>query len=331
MSILTGMGNPLLDTIIQVDFETFREFEAEPGSMNLVDSTFSQKLMQLPGNKKGTPGGSCSNTMRGIAWIMKHTGEKDGVAYLGAVGKDKEGDQFESILREQGVAPYLARTDVATGTSTILVTPDHERTMFTYLGACREYREEDLPANSYSIACCIHLAGYMWDTENQKGAAKKLVQEGLKEQKVISFDLADPFVVHRFGDELRSWLPGKVHILFANKEELSVMTGESENSQILERAKEFARTVVMKIGAEGCSIVSGNEIITVPGERVQPMDTTGAGDSFAAGYLYGMLHNYSPRVCGKLANRIASKIVTTEGCDYSAVSFDEVKELVGHI
>lgn len=328
MNLLTGMGNPLLDTIIQVDFDTFTRFEAEPGSMNLVDSTFSKQLLELPGDKKRTPGGSCSNTMRGVAWIQKNTGENDGIAYLGAVGNDSEGEQFENILQEQGVTPYLARTEVATGTSTILVTPDHERTMFTYLGACREYREEFVTPDTYAGACYIHLAGYMWDTENQKGAAQRLVQEGLKQDKIISFDLADPFVVHRFGDELRSWLPGKIHILFANREELSVMTGKTGDNEILSAAKDLAETVIMKTGADGCCILSGNEIITVPGERVEPVDTTGAGDSFAAGYLYGLLHNFSAERCGKLANKIASGIVTTEGCDYSALNFTGILDLV---
>ena len=106
------------------------------------------------------------------------------------------------------------------------------------------------------------------------------------------------------------------------------MTEESENSRILEKARDLAETVIMKTGAEGCSIVSGNEILSVPGERVEPRDTTGAGDSFAAGYLYGLLHNYSSELCGKLANRIASRIVTTEGCDYSAVGFEEVGDLL---
>lgn len=328
MNVLTGMGNPLLDTIIQVDFDTFKTFEAEPGSMNLVDSTFSQKLLRLPGKKKHTPGGSVSNTIRGIAWIQRHKGDNEKASYLGAVGNDGEGDQFEEILREQGAVPYLARTDVPTGTSTILVTPDHERTMFTYLGACREYREKDLPFDSFREACLFHLAGYMWDTENQKGAAKRFVQAGLETDKMVSFDLADPFVVHRFGDELRAWLPGKIDILFANKEELSVMTGGSEDEDILEKAKVFANTVVMKTGARGCSILSGSRIVSVPGERVEPVDTTGAGDSFAAGYLYGLLKNYTAEECGALANRVASRIVTTEGCDYSAISFETVKDLI---
>ncbi len=290
MIVLTGMGNPLLDTIIPVDFETFSTMEAEPGSMNLVDSTFSQKLLKLPGDKKRTPGGSCSNTLRGIAWLQHYTEKKETVAYIGAVGNDEAGDQFEQILQNQSVVPYLARTDVATGTSSILVTPDHERTMFTYLGACREYREEDLQAESYREAVYIHLAGYMWDTENQKGAAKRLVQEGIASGKKISFDLADPFVVHRFGDELRTWLPGKVDILFANREELSVMTGETENDKIITAAKGLADTIVMKIGADGCIIASGKGVITVPGNQVNPVDTTGAGDSFAAGDLYGLLY-----------------------------------------
>ncbi|MFP4562893.1 MAG: adenosine kinase [Spirochaetia bacterium] len=328
MRPITGIGNPLMDIIVPVDYTTFRNFEAEPGSMNLVENSVTKKILALPFEKTKTPGGSCANTLRGIAWLAG-SGYENKPYYMGAVGKDEAGDGFLAILVEQGVEPGVALKDTPTGVSGILVTPDHERTMFTHLGACRDFTLEDVNMDAIRESSYLHIAGYMWDTENQKEAAKEAVKTAGRNGVKVSFDLADPFVVYRYGDELREWLPGKVDLLFANREELSAMTEQKEDEAIMRIAREYAPFVVMKTGAEGCILRKGDEVIKIPGERVEPVDTTGAGDSFAAGFLYALLEGHGIDTAGRLANRTASRIVTIEGCNYALLDLKEILSILG--
>jgi sugar/nucleoside kinase (ribokinase family) len=292
--------------------------------MNLIDQEQMKKVVQLGGPPKQTPGGSCANTLRGFAWLAQDS--KTPPIYMGAVGKDIDGDTFESILQSLGVIPALGRKDMATGKSAIIVTPDYERTMFTYLGACREFEEADVRWDAFKDASYLYITGYMWDTENQKTATKRAMETAIKENVKIVFDLADPFVIHRSGEELKEWLPGKVDILFANNEELSVMTGKEAIEDILEASRYLSPTIVMKVGADGCIIVDEKERIDVPGKIVVPHDTTAAGDSFAAGYLFGIANRFPPYRCGELANELASNIVTVEGCDYDSIDRKKILE-----
>lgn len=332
MRPVVGIGNPLMDIIVPVDYATFRDFEAEPGSMNLVESTVTKKILSLPFEKTRTPGGSCANTLRGIAYLAgnRYDGNRNEKKpyYMGAVGKDEAGDGFLVILAEQGVEPGVALKDTPTGVSGILVTPDHERTMFTHLGACRDFTLEDVNMEAIKESSYLHIAGYMWDTDNQKEAAKAAVSAARKAGVKVSFDLADPFVVYRYGDELRKWLPGKVDLLFANREELSAMTEEKEDEAIMRIAREYAPFAVMKTGAEGCMLRKGDEVMKIPGERVSPVDTTGAGDSFAAGFLYALLEGHGTATAGSLANRIASRVVTIEGCNYALLDRNEILSIL---
>ncbi|RKX78665.1 MAG: hypothetical protein DRP87_05725 [Spirochaetes bacterium] len=325
MFSVVGIGNPLMDLIMRTDYESFKEFNAEPGTMNLVDSGIVKKILDKISDETILPGGSCANTLRGFSWLCGKNGPLGIPAYIGAVGDDKEGKNLSTMFNSLGVKPFLAKKRAATGVSAILVTPDHERTMFTYLGASRELSKLDIDFKVVHNTRCLHIAGYMWDTENQKEAARSCIVEAKDRGIIVSFDLADPFVVHRYGEELCSWLPGKVDILFGNREELSVMTGQSIDEKIIDSISGFANIVVMKTGEEGCIIKKGNEKeIKVSGEKVSAVDTTGAGDSFAAGFLYAFLSGHELIKCGKLANLIASRIVTVEGCNYDKIDREEI-------
>lgn len=325
MKRLLGIGNPLMDLIMHAEPSVLKELKATPGTMNLVDREQMDRVVQLGGTPQQTPGGSCANTLRGYAWL---SGQDQSVSpiYMGAIGKDSDGDTFESILQSLGVIPALGRKDVATGKSAIIVTPDYERTMFTYLGACREFNEHDVTWQEFKNASYLYTTGYMWDTENQKAATRRAMETAKREKVQNVFDLADPFVVKRSGDELKEWLPGRVDILFANNEELSAMTGKQSVREIFEAAQYLSPTIVMKIGADGCIIRTAHETIEVPGMVVVPHDTTAAGDSFAAGYLFGIAHSLEPHTCGMLANKLASSIVTVEGCGYSCLDRDQILE-----
>ncbi len=317
-----GLGNPLMDIILHADHATLDRLSAVAGTMNLVEFERQQLVVSLGRDPGYSPGGSCANTIRGLAWLAAGSPDLGTPAYTGAVGADENGDRFRRFLEDEGVTTRLAAKEVPTGTSAILVTPDFERTMFTHLGACREYKFGDFDLELLSQAHMFHTTGYMWDTENQEDAARQAILAAQKQGLQVSFDVADPFVARRYRTVLLEWIPGKVDILFANLEELREITGEGEGAEAertLEAAGALAPVVVMKIGKLGCMISSPAGIIRVPGERVEPRDTTGAGDSFAAGFLHAYLQGRPLADCGRLANRIASRIVTVQGCDYRAL------------
>ena len=323
-----GIGNPLMDTITHVDYIVIEDLGAEPGSMNLVDLEKLHFIQKLILKSVETPGGSCANTMRGLAWLLNKDEDFSYPVYSGAVGNDSLATRLSDGLNRIGVTPALSKKDNATtGVSAILVTPDNERTMFTYLGACRDYNESDSPISFIDKnPVWVHIAGYMWDTDNQKNAIKYTVEKALSRHVKISFDLADPFVVERYRDEFLSWLPGKIDLLFANRTELSYLTGsDGEDEEILEKAGKFAETIVMKVGKKGCWVSRKGYSIHFPCVDIAPpTDTTGAGDSFAAGFLYGIVKGETFHDCADIANRVASGIVTVEGCDYSNINRDYV-------
>jgi sugar/nucleoside kinase (ribokinase family) len=320
VSRVLGIENPLVDFIGHVDYPALDGLDVKPGTMNLVDeATMRMILGRLP-SCETSPGGSCANTIRGIAWLrgsrpLPHT------SYSGATGDDELGRTFEAGLRSCGVEPLLSRKATRTGVSVILVTPDHERTMCTYLGACREYGPSDIPLGVLDAAGLLYITGYLWDTEAQKAAARFAVERVRARGGTVCLDVADPFVVTRYREEFLGWIPGRVDVLFANRAELALLTGaKGDDGEVLRAAARFAPTVVMKVGKEGSLCLHPGGIERTPAVRTRVVDTTGAGDAFAAGYLYAHLQGRSPAEACALANRVAAGVVAIEGCRYDAVA-----------
>ena len=188
--------------------------------------------------------------------------------------------------------------------------------MFTHLGACRSFGRQHV-VSIPERTTTVHLTGYMWDTDSQKAAARHVIALAKEARCRISFDIADPFVVDRFGDELADYLPGNVDILFGNREELQRLSGETGDDEATATASlRFAATVVLKRGADGCLVRTVDRLHPVAPFPVDALDSTAAGDAFAAGFLYGIESGEDPASCGRLANRIASGIVSVWGCRY---------------
>jgi sugar/nucleoside kinase (ribokinase family) len=323
-----GVENPLMDIIAHVDYGFLKRFGKQPGSMHLVNYDEIEALLTELPSRRTLPGGSAANTTRGVAWLASpEAGEflspfgvvarkgEGGLppVFNGAVGRDATGDTFESLMAEAGVTTSIVRKETPTGTSVILVTPDGERTMNTYLGACRDFGPQDLDLPRLAASRILYLTGYLWDTAGQDAAARKAAEAG---PPVVAFDLADSFAVRRSGDAFRAWIPGRVSVLFGNKDEIAILTGASCDEDCVAEAQKFAPLIVMKVGERGCMIGQNGRYELVPGVPVKLVDTTGAGDAFAAGFLFGMLQGAEPVVCARLANAIASRIVGREGCSY---------------
>lgn len=318
MARIFGIGNPLLDIVMRSTPERLDATGAPPGSMNLVEHHLQQAVIAGGEEPRYSPGGSCANTLRGIAWLAAadSVAAVDRIVYSGAVGNDANADRFAAALTEANVVSALAHVDAPTGTSAILVTPDQERTMFTHLGACRSFGRRHVAAIPERTTT-VHLAGYMWDTESQKAAARHVVTLAKEARCRVSFDIADPFVVDRFGDELAEYLPGKIDILFGNREELQRLSGEHGGDEATATASlRFAATVVLKRGADGCLVRTADGVHPVAAFPVDALDSTAAGDAFAAGFLYAIESGEELSSCGRLANRIAAGIVSVWGCRY---------------
>lgn len=322
-----SVENPLVDLIARVDAAFLAARGKRPGTMHLIDEAESAALVAaLESPRSGfaaprsLPGGSAANTLRGVAWLNRDSGLPRPL-FGGAVGRDSLGDGYRAALRTAGVEPALVATDARTGTSIILVTPDGERTMNTNLAACRLFRAADLDLDGLARSRLVYLTGYLWDTENQREAAEQAAARARALRIPVAFDLADPWVVERYRDRFRDWVPRSVDLLFANGKELALLTGSSCDEDCMAAAAAIAPTVVMKVGARGCW-VGGRDAaapVLVPTDAVKPLDTTGAGDAFAGGWLYGMLGGREPADCARLANAVARGIVGVYGCDYEAV------------
>ena len=334
MHSLYGVENPLMDVIAHVDYAFLERFGKNPGTMHLVEYAEVAALLSEIRSFRTAPGGSAANTARGVAWLSTAAGQSlrnevlgpsvkapaavEQPVFNGAIGRDDRGNEFASRMEQAGVHPALVRKGTPTGTSVILVTPDGERTMNTFLGACRDFTVGDLELERLADSRMLYLTGYLWDTENQRRAAHAAAEFARAPGRdiTIAFDLADPFAVRRFGEKLVAWIPRRVDVLFGNRDELGLLTGSSCDEECVEKAMKLSPVVVMKMGDKGCMVGWDGRCEQVPGVKVKVVDTTGAGDAFAAGYLSGRLLGASPLQCAKLANAVAARIVSVEGCSY---------------
>jgi sugar/nucleoside kinase (ribokinase family) len=331
---LFAVENPLMDIIAHVDAGLLERFGKRPGTMHLVERPEIEALRAAIGQFRTVPGGSAANTARGVAWLAGD----DGRAFVqnvlghaaaaaptvappvfnGAIGRDRTGDEFASRMEEAHVRTSLVRKSTPTGTSVILVTPDGERTMNTFLGACRDFGPDDLDRALLVDSEVLYLTGYLWDTDNQRIAAEKAAALAHADGRRlrVAFDLADPFAVERSGARFREWIPRNVDILFGNRAELALLTGRECDDDCVREAAGSAPLIVMKTGADGCLVGWEGRVVAVPPAPARVVDTTGAGDAFAAGFLYGLMAGRDPVTAARLANALAARIVGVEGCTY---------------
>ena len=242
-----GIGNPLMDLVVHGEHAVLDRLGARPGTMNLIDGSQREEMLSDLEVAASIPGGSCANTMRGVAWLTAHTGPPP--LYAGAVGLDELGENYGARMKELGVDTKLARKSDPTGTSTIIVTPDHERTMFTCLSACRHYNLGDWEGEGLPDARFLYFTGYMWDTENQRQAVQTFATQAKGLGVPTAFDLADPFAVERYRDLFAAWIPGNVEVIFGNRKEVALMVEHDRpDRELIRDAGDLAPIVVMKTG-----------------------------------------------------------------------------------
>lgn len=306
---LFGIENPLIDLLAQVPDAFLKSVGVEKDKMYLIDLERHHALLEaLKGMRViPEPGGSCANTLLGVAQLGGRT------AYCGKVGADDYGQVYIDKLEEAGVTSFIKADGHLTGSTVILVAPDASRTMNTYLGACQELTAADVPLEALRRARTLYITGYLWDTPGQQEAARLALETATEAGTDVVMSLSDPFCVDRHADAFRHLLRDHVHLVFANREEALAITGTDNAQQALETMRDWCPGVAITLGAEGALICEDGETVYVEPEPVQPVDTTGAGDAFAAGYLYGRITGAPLLQRGRLGSHFASRVILQMG------------------
>ncbi len=314
-----GLGNPLVDILARIDNDFLKENNLNKGIMHLIDENQKNELLDLIDGSHidMEAGGSCPNTISTLGLLGINA------ALAGKVGTDELGTVYKEKIAQKKVHSFLKTEDGDTGTSIILITPDKERTMNTHLGVCREYKKEDLPAAGFESTSIFYFTGYMWDTENQKEATRHALENAAERGIKIVFDVADPFAVERYRDDFLAIIKNKADIVLANASEAEILTGKS----IVEGVKllgDYTDIAVVKNGEDDTHIYSNGELLKIPSFKTDVIDTTGAGDNFSAGFIFGLIKEYPLSLCGKIASFVASKTIEKIG----AQAPENIKDLV---
>jgi sugar/nucleoside kinase (ribokinase family) len=308
---VTAIGNAIVDIIHPVSDEFLLEHQIAKGVMTLIDEYRADRLVVGMAGGKQISGGSAANTMAGLASFGARG------HYVGKVKGDRLGQSFADDLRRNGIdfETAMAGDGPATACSIIAVTPDGQRSMSTYLGACRELTAADVRPEPVADAKILYVEGYLWDAEEAKAAIRKAIAAAKAAGTKVAFTLSDPFCVGRFRDEFLQLMRDDVDILFANEEELKSLYESDDFDDALQAAREWNGLAALTRSEKGCVIASEDgEVHVLDAEKVERViDTTGAGDQFAAGFLFGYSRGKSLRACGRLGAIAAAEIISHYG------------------
>ena len=320
-----GMGNALVDMMIELpNDKSLEELDLLKGSMQLVDKEFSNHVLgKTQYLKKGeTSGGSAANTICGLAAMGVKTG------FIGKVGKDRLGEVFENDLVRNGIHPILQYSDNETGLASALISPDGERTFATYLGAAVELEPADLTSEMFQGYTHFYIEGYLVQHHELIRRAMELAKEnGLD----VILDLASFNVVGDNLDFLHFLVKEYTDVVFANADEARVFTNGKKPESALAEIAEDCWIAVVKTGKDGSLIQNRKQLFRVPPTKVNCIDTTGAGDLYAAGFIYGMLHHLELPVCGEIGSILAGKVIEMIGARIPDAAWPEIKEIVKRV
>ncbi len=323
MKIL-GMGNALVDIMIKHnDDRILDDFGLPKGSMQLVDKTFSGKILEGTRSfaRQQTSGGSAANTIHGLANLGISTG------FMGTVGNDDFGDFFREDMEKNLIKPILFHGKEETGRAVALVSPDSERTFATYLGAAIELSPHNISSNIFKGYSYFHIEGYL--VQNHE-LIKRAVMEAKDNNLIVSLDLASYNVVEENIEFLRMLVNDYVDIVFANEEEAKSFTGK-EPEEALNIISDMCDIAVVKTGKSGSLIKKEDEIHEVGIIDVISTDTTGAGDLYASGFLYGLVHDLDLDKCGKIGSILAGKVIEVIGAKPGAEEWEYIHRRVKEI
>jgi len=306
MKIL-GIGNAIVDVICKVEESFISKNNLIKGTMKLIfeKNVFENILSNLK-IEKTISGGSVANSIVGLSQLGNEVG------FIGKISDDELGNKYEEGLRKENVRYFYSKKKeiLPTGTCLILVTPDSERTMCTFLGTAGQINEKDIEIEAIKKCELIFLEGYLWD----EGEPQKAFDKAINNAKRVAMSLSDQFCVERHKSHFLNLVKKKLNITFANEGEIMSLIGTKNFKDVISFAKEVGKLMIITRGEKGAISVNENEIIEIEAKQnLNIVDLTGAGDLFAAGYLHGYINNFSPKECLEKGSELSSKIIQQIG------------------
>ena len=307
---LTGVGNAIVDIIANVDEEFLKNYSLTKGSMNLIGLDKSKELLDKCKIIKQVSGGSAANTVVSLANLGNE------VEFIGRVKDDRFGNFFTDDIKNSGANfnSTPAESDASSAHSIILITPDAQRTMCTYLGASVEFEQQNINFKSIQTSKYLYLEGYLWDAEKAKLAFLEAAKIAKESNTQIILSLSDSFCVERHRDSFLELIKNFVDVLFCNESELKSLFKKIDLQNCIEDIKSICKLSVVTLGEKG-SLVINNKCI----EEIKPyifgeiIDTTGAGDIYAGGFINGLINGFSLKDCGKFGSICSGHIITKIG------------------
>ena len=303
---IIGIGNAIVDVICKVDDNFLKNNGLTKSSMKLVDEVEFSKLLSNLKIEETVSGGSVANSMVGLSQLGNEVG------FLGKISDDLLGGKYEEGLRKEKVKYFYSKKKekLPTGTCLILITPDSERTMCTFLGTAGKISEIDIDSKAVKNSEILFLEGYLWD----EGDPKKAFDKAIKNSNKVAMSLSDSFCVERHRPHFEDLVKNKLDITFANEQEIKSLINAKDFNTVIEFAKQLGRLIVITRGEKGAISIKGNEINECESQKnLKIVDLTGAGDLFAAGYLHGYINNLSSKDSLKKGTEMSSKIIQVIG------------------
>ncbi len=304
------VGNAIVDVLSQADDATIEELGMNKGTMALIDADQAELLYARMNAGVETSGGSAGNTAAGLASLEANC------AFIGRVRDDQLGEIFTHDIRSIGVE--YATPPVTDGPPTarclIFITPDAQRTMNTFLGASVNLGPDDIDETLVTRALVTYLEGYLWDREEAKQAFLRAAELAAKHERLVSLSLSDPFCVDRHRDSFREFVSGHVDVLFANEDEITSLYEVETFDDALQHVRRDCRIAALTRSEKGSVVVAGDEVHVVDAEPVDAVvDTTGAGDQFAAGFLHGLTKGHDLATCARIGGIAAAEVIAHVG------------------
>ena len=305
MKIL-GIGNAIVDVICKVDDKFITHNNLTKSTMKLVDETEFKKLLSTLKIEETVSGGSVANSIVGLSQL----GNK--VGFIGKISDDDLGKKYEEGLKKEKVEFFYNKKKevIPTGTCLILITPDSERTMVTFLGTAGKINENDIDTKAVKNSEILFLEGYLWD----EGEPKKAFEKAINNSSKVAMSLSDLFCVERHKSHFLELVKKKLDITFANEQEIMSLIDVKKFEDVINFAKEINRLIVITRGNKGAIAINKNEIVECSAKKnLQIKDLTGAGDLFAGGFLHGLINNKSTKESLEIGTEMSSKVIQIIG------------------
>lgn len=325
MKKLIGTGNALVDILIRINDDSILDrLDLPKGGMTLIDKNKANHILSMTSRfeQKKSAGGSIANTVTGLAHLGLPTG------FIGTVGRDEFGSFFSQNMKENGVDTHLSFINEDTGKSLVLISEDSERTMATYLGSAVHLDKSSLSAELFSGYDYFYLEGYLLPLRDYVKKSLKLAKTA---GCIISIDLSSFSTIEENRDFLDQILLEYVDIVFANESEASIYAGKEDPGEAAKKISEKCRIAAVKCGPNGSIIQQGNSQFKIEPEVSEAVDTTGAGDLYAAGFFYGLMNGFHLQKCGQMGSILGGKVVEIVGARMDGSRWKEIKSIIQNL